>query len=273
PSLPDEYRIQMTSVITPLQLNPRGYTVLLGYFQDLNVFAGFDIQRHRTFSTGSPSVQIDIGALHQALQYGLSFQRKNNQEIAIGIRPDQLFTYIKNALLLHEHGSDTVLFDLLVKASECQTLSPEELEPLPQNRSTIVTTVNRLSRSSSFRQVVLNAYDSRCSVTRVQLKLVEAAHILPVAAEGSHDHCSNGIALSPTMHKAYDNGLIYLDTDFSMRLNEEKAAELQTVNLHAGLKQVAFFLNRKIHLPTDPAQRPNQDLIIEANRVRRIPGF
>ena len=29
------------------------------------------------------------------------------------------------------------------------------------------------------------AYDQRCAVTRIQLRLVDAAHILPVGAEGS----------------------------------------------------------------------------------------
>ena len=29
PNLPDEYRIQMTTVTSPLPLNPKGYTVLL----------------------------------------------------------------------------------------------------------------------------------------------------------------------------------------------------------------------------------------------------
>ncbi len=75
-SLPDEHRIQMTSVDSPLRLNPNGYTTLLGYFPNLDMFAGFDIQRHRTFTAGSPSVQINISSIHAALQDGLSFTLK-----------------------------------------------------------------------------------------------------------------------------------------------------------------------------------------------------
>src|SRR5690242_11840498 len=57
PQLEFEYRIQMTGVQSPLGLNPVGSTILVGYEADLNVFAGFDILRHRIFTTGSPSVQ------------------------------------------------------------------------------------------------------------------------------------------------------------------------------------------------------------------------
>ncbi|MFN5474519.1 MAG: HNH endonuclease, partial [Pseudanabaena sp.] len=41
----------------------------------------------------SPSVQIGISAIHSALQNGLSFVTKDNDEIAIGVRPDQFLIY------------------------------------------------------------------------------------------------------------------------------------------------------------------------------------
>src|SRR5213082_1829455 len=50
----DEFRIQMTSVSSQLAINPNGPTVLLGWDPNLQVFAGFDLVRHQTFTTGSP---------------------------------------------------------------------------------------------------------------------------------------------------------------------------------------------------------------------------
>lgn len=44
-SLPNEFRIQMTSVSSPLLVNPNGLTVLMGYHPDLRVFAGFDLRK------------------------------------------------------------------------------------------------------------------------------------------------------------------------------------------------------------------------------------
>jgi len=51
------------------------------------------------------------------------------------------------------------------------------------------------------------------------LRLIEAAHILPVGAEGSTDLVTNGICLSPTYHRAFDRALIYLDESMKMQLS------------------------------------------------------
>jgi putative restriction endonuclease len=272
-SLPDEYRIQMTSVKSPLSLNPDGYTVLLGYYPDLGVFAGFDLARHRTFTPGSSSVQISIHALHDALQYGLAFRQKTNEEIAVGIRPDQALTYIMNAEALHAYGSDALTLKLLQKASQSQNITQTDIKDLSTDRRRVVKTVETLSKDASFRQQVLTAYGHRCAVTRAQLKLVDAAHIVPVPAPDSSDHVTNGIALSPTMHRAYDNCLIYLDADMFIRLNDEKANDLSKLGLVAGLPQLKSSLNVIIHLPPDKNQWPRVEFIKRANHYRRIPGY
>ena len=273
PSLPDEYRIQMTSVSSPLRLNPNGYTALLGYFPDEDMFAGFDIQGHRSFTTGSPSVQIDISAIHAALQDGLAFHEKENREIAVAFRPDQFLNYILNANILHELGTDAPALDLVVRAAKSEEIVPQDIQSLPVERQRIVTNVSRYARDGSFRQRVLSAYEHRCAVTRAQLKLVDAAHILPVSVEGSSDHVSNGIALSPTMHRAYDHGLIFLDENYYIRLNDRKATELRNQGLDAGLPQLTAILGREIHLPANRNQWPNQEFIIRANRYRRIETY
>ena len=273
PSLPDEYRIQMTSVSSPLHLNPNGYTALLGYFPDKDMFAGFDIQRHRNFTVGSPSVQIDISAIDTALQDGLAFHKKENQEIAVAFRPDQFLNYIRNANILHQIGDDASTLDLVVKAAKSEEVVPQDILPLPVERRRIVTNISRYARDGNFRQRILSAYEHRCAVTRAQLKLVDAAHILPVSVEGSSDHVSNGIALSPTMHRAYDHGLIFLDENYYIRLNDRKATELRNQGLDAGLPQLTAYLGGKIHLPTDSDHWPDPKFIRRANQYRRIETY
>ncbi|MCH7726017.1 MAG: HNH endonuclease [Planctomycetes bacterium] len=269
PTLPDEYRIQMTTVQSPLETNPIGPTVLIGYEPNLRMFAGFDLSRHRTFTTGSSSVQININTLHQALQDGLAFDRKTNQEIAVGIRPDQMMGYVYTAQHLHRFGRHAATFDLLKKASSLEEIPEADITHLSQNRQRIVQTVRRLSRRSNFRQQVLGAYGNRCAVTRLQLRLVDAAHILPVGAPGSIDEVRNGLALSPTYHRAYDNGLIYLDEKNRMRINADKQHALQELNLIGGLADFKASLG-PIHLPPDPHQRPHSQFIRKANRHRQI---
>ena len=272
-SLPDEFRIQMTSVSSPLPMNPNGLTVLMGYHPDLGVFSGFDINKHSTFKAGSPSVQINITTLYSALQNGLSFTNKDNDEIAIGVRSDQFLNYCLNAELLHLYGAESKLTEMLSKAVELQEIPKDDIASLTANRKQIVESVSRYSRDANFRKLVMSAYDDRCAVTRAQLRLVDAAHILPVPSDESSDHVTNGMALSPTFHRAYDNCLIYLDENYVMRLNKEKAEELKSVSLDDGLSQFRSFLDKKIHLPIDKNQRPRVDYIFKANGYRRIPGY
>lgn len=267
----DEYRIQMTGVSPPLPLNPQGPTVLVGYEPNLKCFAGFDLNRHKMFSIGSPSIQININALHKALQDGLSFFRKGNNEIAIGIRPDQFLGYCFNAPDLHLRGADARMIGLLTQAASLKKIPIEEIESLSKERQRIVDTVSRLSRDSDFRRKVTVAYDKRCAVTRMQLRLIDAAHILPVEAEGGNDEVTNGICLSPTYHRAYDRRLIYLDESLVMRINMEQEKEIATLGLDGGLSQFKSYLGKAIHLPPDKRQWPAASMIRKANKFRRIP--
>ncbi len=272
-TLPNEYRIQMTSVSSPLPINPDGPTVLLGYYQDLGVFAGFDLKQHKNFTVGSPSVQISIDTINDALQQGLAFSVKENNEIAVGIRPDQLLNYVHSSEQVHQYGINKPTLKLLIKASQNEPVSTTEIHALSKSRRKIISTVSRYSRDGNFRQQVLSAYNCRCAVTRTQLQLVDAAHILPVEVKKSIDHVSNGISLSPTIHRAFDNRLIYLDERCYMRPNPEKIAELKKVDLDSGLEQLQSLLDKRVHLPADRNQWPNPKFIKAANKHRRIPGY
>jgi putative restriction endonuclease len=271
PSLPNEIRIQMSGVHSPLQRGPGGPTVLIGYEPGLNLFAGFDLDRHRTFSGRSPSVQIDPEDLRTAENRGLSFHRKENDELAIGIRPDMFMAYIMNARVLHQHGSEANVLRLLNDAVQEQPLRERDLGALPsQERRRVVADVSRWSRDAGFNRRVLFAYANRCAVTRVQLRLVDAAHILPVGAPGSVDQVRNGIALSPTYHRAFDAGLIFLDEQYRLRLNAGRLQILQNLNLAGGIEAFQQPLGQ-IFLPPDAAQRPHLDFIRRANVLREIP--
>lgn len=269
PNLPNEYRIQMTSVTSPLDDKPGGPTILIGYEPELNLFGGFDLERHRTFTTGSPSVQINRLELEAAETEGMIFQRKSNDEIAIGFRPDMLMAYANNAADLHRYGRDARMFRLLNEAVQTEVV-PREIEDLPAERQRILREVSRLTRAADFRQRILFTYGNRCAVSRVQLRLVDAAHILPVGAPRSSDHVRNGLCLSPTYHRAFDSGLIYLDEDYRMQINPGQLELLETANLAGGLDVFRARLGERIFLPPDRSQRPGLDYIRRANKFRQV---
>jgi putative restriction endonuclease len=260
----------MTGVTSPLAQCPpdRGRTLLMGY-DPSGVFAGFDLRRHLSFTPGSVSVQTSRLALNEALQAGFAVHDKGQGEVAFGVRPDLFMTYALNAAELHAAGANARLVALLARAAAESEIPTAELNSLSAERRRIVATVSRNVRDRRFRKQVLQAYDYRCAVTRMQLDLVEAAHILAVAESGSTDVVQNGICLSPTFHAAYDSGLIYLDDQYAMQLNAARASELQQRDRLAGLEWIRDALGR-IHLPPNSAWWPNQDFIRRPNRARRI---
>lgn len=270
PRSPDEFRIQLTSVSPPLPLNPDGPTLLLGYEPNTKCFAGFDLEKHKAFSTQSPSIQININTLRDALRDGFAFTRKGNDEIAVAFRPDNMLAYSLNAADLHQGGADEAVSTLLVKASRFEPITSDEIELLSKKRQRVVTTVSKLARESHFRRTITVAYDHRCCVTGLQLKLVDAAHILPVGAEGSVDRVTNGLCLSPTYHRAYDNGLIFLSEDREMLINPSKRTELVALGLGGGLDDLERHLGREILLPPDRNQWPDPTFIRAANQHRNL---
>lgn len=181
-----------------------------------------------------------------------------------------MLNYMANAEDLHRLGKKSDMYNLLSKASALERIAKEEIAELTLKRQKILSSVNRWARSAFFRQQVLCAYDNRCSVTRIQLRLVDSAHILPVHAEETTDDVRNGIALSPTYHRAFDGGLIYLDEDYVMRINPEGELQLATLKLHGGIEDFKYYLGKRIYLPPDKRQWPEPKIIKKANEYRRI---
>ncbi len=264
----DEFRIQLTSVTPPLPENPDGPTLLLGYDPGTKCFAGFDLRKHTNFSPKSPSIQININALRDAVRDGFAFSRKSNDEIAIGFRPDNILSYSLNAEDLHDSGADAYVSDLLTKATRFEAVTEEEVATVPEERRRVIAKISRLARDSDFRRKVTVAYDHKCAVTGLQLRLIEAAHILPVGADGSTDEVTNGICLSPTYHRAYDRGLIYLTEDRRMVISAPKKRDLVRLGLGGGLPEFEAHLNREVFLPPDRRQWPSVEFIRRANAFR-----
>ncbi|MCY4361073.1 MAG: HNH endonuclease signature motif containing protein [Gammaproteobacteria bacterium] len=266
----DEYRIQLTSVVSPLRENPDGPTLLLGYEPESQCFAGFDLNKHLTFSTQSPSIQININTLREADKNGLAFSRKGNDEIAVGFRADNILLYSLNSKNLHESGADAAISELLSKADGFKLVTDDEINTLTPERKRVLTKVLRLARDGDFRRKVIDAYSRRCCVTGLQLRLIDAAHILPVGAPGSSDDVQNGLCLSPTYHRAYDLGLIYLTEDRKMMLNHQKREEFVRLGLGGGLQEFKLPLDRGIFLPGNKNHWPSKNFIEAANRFRAI---
>lgn len=104
----------------------------------------------------------------------------------------------------------------------------EDINPFiaEQERVRIPTLISRVERDRVFRRVVLRAYDERCAITGLKLingggrAEAEAARIRPVEANGP-DSVQNGIALSGTVHRMFDRGLISLSDDLNIMISRQ----------------------------------------------------
>lgn len=263
----NEYRIQITGV-KQFQIFPNEQTLILGYWQEAEVFAGFDVRKHRGLLGHSPSIQIREEFLRSAYVSGFSPCDKGNNEVAIAFRPDFFVEYLRNLESLHDFGQAP---DAL-RALEDVSLNPEINDAAIQipdvGRREIIVSVSRKLRDVSFRRRVLTAYTYKCAVCGVQLGLVEAAHIIPVNHENSSDETRNGLALCALHHKAYDQALITISEGYAVILNENQVRELRDRKLDSGLAKFEKNLRHLIILPPAVTDRPHVEYIRLGNSIR-----
>jgi putative restriction endonuclease len=100
------------------------------------------------------------------------------------------------------------------------------------------------------------------------LELIDAAHIIPVAASTSTDETKNGIALCKLHHTAFDRNLISFDERYKIEVSDSEVSRLTASNLVGGLKEFKQKLRTAIILPADRRDYPPPEYITEARKVR-----
>ena len=120
-------------------------------------------------------------------------------------------------------------------------------------------------RSYIFRKAVLEIYDNRCAISGLKIEssgltpLVDACHIVPFALAFDVT-IRNGIAFTPTFHRAFDNGLIAISDNYRILIHPK----LKGPNLPAGFKKIE---NKIILLPNQEKFYPSLQRLAE-HRVR-----
>ena len=86
-------------------------------------------------------------------------------------------------------------------------------------RIEVITEEDVFVRSHLFKRYIPQVYNDTCTVTGMQIRstfnynFVDACHIVPFSL--SHDDkVTNGLALCPNMHRAFDRGLIAVDDNY-----------------------------------------------------------
>ena len=119
-------------------------------------------------------------------------------------------------------------------------------------------------RGGLFKKTIPKIYDYTCCITgmRIQssynIQMIDACHIYPFSVSRD-DTVTNGIALSPTLHRAFDRGLITINSDFVIRISPTIIEEESNFTL-------SQFEGRQIILPQTEKYYPSQESLVWHNK-------
>jgi putative restriction endonuclease len=249
---------------------PDARNLALGWWDDVSVFAGWDIRQHLGPLGASPSFQINETVLRKEVLTGFAPYVKDNNETAIAFRPDFMGTYIQFLGALHDSGTIPAEAAILKQLSENpDAVNERDIdEEVAQERKRALVSTWQTLRALDFRDRVLTAYGRRCAICGIQLRLVDGAHILPASESKSTDQTANGVALCALHHRAYDCGLITFDSTFKVHVNELAIKGLRADGEISGLKEFRKALRPVVYVPPDKRDRPPATFVKRANTLR-----
>jgi putative restriction endonuclease len=127
-------------------------------------------------------------------------------------------------------------------------------------RRAYVTAITRVRlHQRSFREKVITAYRSQCSLCRLKHEeLLDAAHIIPDSSPEGEPRVTNGIALCKLHHAAFDSFIIGVTPDFTVHVRNDVLKETDGPMLKYGLQQLH---GSRLLLPIATAQWPNREAL------------
>jgi putative restriction endonuclease len=102
----------------------------------------------------------------------------------------------------------------------------------------------------------------------IQLRLVEAAHILPVADPQSTDETQNGVALCSLHHDAYDRNLISFTETYRIEVSRTARDAIRRDNILGGYLPFRRALRRILLMPANATDRPHPAYIRRSRTTR-----
>jgi putative restriction endonuclease len=125
----------------------------------------------------------------------------------------------------------------------------------------VTSEVKRRVHQPLFRAQVINAYERRCAICRLNhAVLLDAAHIIPDADIGGTASIPNGLALCKIHHAAYDKNFLGIDADYRVHIDEDLLIEIDGPMLQHGLKEMH---HTRISVPAPAAQKPNKEKLAQ----------
>lgn len=132
--------------------------------------------------------------------------------------------------------------------------SDVSISPLDLRRYAWTQTRQRLHQGA-FREMVIEAYDRRCTICRLQHpELLDAAHIIPDSDDRGTPIIPNGLSLCKIHHAAFDQNILGISPDYKVHIRDDILAEHDGPMLRHGLQELE---GTSIILPGQVSNRPD----------------
>lgn len=172
-----------------------------------------------------------------------------------------LNTYFPNTKTNYQFGIvckydiETVIKEQILNDTkeEYQTLMSQIAEDLTENEFE----EERFIRGSIFKREVPKIYQNQCCISGMRIEsttnaqMIDACHIVPFSISND-DTVSNGISLSPNLHRAYDRGLITINEDYIVRISP-------VIKENETPFSISQFAGRRIILPENKKDYPSPE--------------
>lgn len=110
-----------------------------------------------------------------------------------------------------------------------------------------------------FRRDVLHAYRDRCCVCELgERPLLDAAHIVPDRLPDGLATVTNGMAMCPTHHRAFDQHIVTVTDDYRVVVNRSRLAHAES---EPTARALLDYHDRELALPRDPQRRPSTEFL------------
>jgi hypothetical protein len=256
-----ERRFQNPGQARPITTTPDRYPLLLGLYTEddyLAVPRPLLVQAdpyRRVGNITRYSIFVSVAALTEALATGWSESTNTTGEAIRCLAPPLLpvsVSAVRDDVVPADNSMQTVI------SGSGLLESPVYEEPAAERARRAGTA---LVRDARFARRVTVAYSGLCAMCGIGPNLVQAAHIYPASAPGSHDEPWNGLALCPNHHLAFDRYLLAVHPDTRQVIySPEMNAQVQSSSAMAAFTAATY---AQLAEPEEPAARPLSEMFTD----------
>jgi hypothetical protein len=245
-----EYRFQNPGDRSPVR-DAAGYPLLIGLAESADnhpILIGLDgsdrVDRDARFS-----ILFHRRIIQEARVQGIAYYESAKGERIYAFRPELFSTFVEVLGVDIPFG--------VVQAVVAASAPPVGPDPIASERTRRAASI--LVRHHSFGRRVKLAHGGKCCLCGLGVNLVTSAHIYPASAPDSPDNVSNGLALCPNHHAAFDSHDLWIDpVTLAPRFSLRYLAAAET---SAPLQAFIAGTFQAVALPQDEQHRPSPEML------------